>query len=130
MTRDDIIRLACGYTPFENRWYESIEVGDFIAEKSSGDVAIVLGVLRQRPHAPDYFRLDFADGSRVDHTDNHLSANYRPYVLPSKIAAAEREACAKLCEDIARHNEEAGCDIDLLIGNMECAAAIRARGEA
>jgi hypothetical protein len=45
------------------------------------------------------------------------------------VAAAEREECARLCEETARHNEEVGCDIDLLIGNMECAAAIRARGE-
>lgn len=115
MTRDDIIRLACGYTSFEPRWYESIEAGDFIAEKLSGDVAIVLHVLKQRPLAPDYFRLDFADGSRVDHTDNHLSANYRPYVLPSKIAAAEREACAKVC--------------DGLWTASEAADAIRARGQ-
>jgi len=45
------------------------------------------------------------------------------------VAETEREACAKLCEETARHNEEVGCDIDLLIGNMECATAIRARGE-
>jgi hypothetical protein len=45
------------------------------------------------------------------------------------VAAAEREQCARLCEETARHNEEVGCDIDLLIGNMECATAIRARGE-
>jgi hypothetical protein len=51
------------------------------------------------------------------------------YHFAALVAAAEREACAKLCEETARHNEEVGCDIDLLIGNMECAAAIRARGE-
>jgi hypothetical protein len=45
------------------------------------------------------------------------------------VAEAEREECAKLCEETARHNEEVGCDIDLLIGNMECVDAIRARGE-
>jgi hypothetical protein len=46
-----------------------------------------------------------------------------------KAEEAEREECARLCEETARHNEEVGCDIDLLIGNMECATAIRARGE-
>jgi hypothetical protein len=44
------------------------------------------------------------------------------------VAAAEREACAKLCEEIARKNE-AECDIDWVTGNMECADYIRARGE-
>ena len=43
------------------------------------------------------------------------------------VAAAEREACAKLCEEIARRNEEE-CDIDWVTGNMECADYIRARG--
>jgi hypothetical protein len=42
------------------------------------------------------------------------------------VAAAEREACAKLCEEIAKRNETEG-DFDWVPGNMECAAAIRAR---
>lgn len=37
------------------------------------------------------------------------------------VAAAEREACAKVCEEAERPN---------LYGVKECAAAIRARGEA
>jgi hypothetical protein len=44
------------------------------------------------------------------------------------VAAAEREACAKLCEEIAKRNETEG-DFDWVPGNMECAAAIRARGD-
>jgi len=44
------------------------------------------------------------------------------------VAAAERESCAKLCEEIARRNE-AECDIDWVTGNMECADYIRARGK-
>jgi hypothetical protein len=43
------------------------------------------------------------------------------------VAAAEREACAKLCEEIARRNETEN-DYEFVIGNFECAAAIRARG--
>jgi hypothetical protein len=42
---------------------------------------------------------------------------------------AEREACAKLCEEIARRNDAEGSDVDWVTGNMECADAIRARGE-
>ena len=37
------------------------------------------------------------------------------------VAAAEREACAKVCEETERPN---------LYGVRECAAAIRARGQA
>jgi len=43
------------------------------------------------------------------------------------VVAAEREACAKLCEEIAKDND-AECDIDWVTGNMECADYIRARG--
>ncbi len=45
------------------------------------------------------------------------------------VAAAEREACAKVCEEIARRNDAEGIDVDWVTGNMECADAIRARGE-
>ena len=42
---------------------------------------------------------------------------------------AEREACAKLCEEIAKDNDAEGADIDWVTGNMECADYIRARGQ-
>ncbi len=44
------------------------------------------------------------------------------------VAAAEREACAKVCEDIGRaafHD----CDLRFAGGPIDCAAAIRARGQ-
>jgi len=67
------------------------------------------------------------------HADGSLTTTVTPIEelerFAALVAAAEREACAKLCEETARHNEEVECDIDLLIGNMECATAIRARGE-
>jgi hypothetical protein len=44
------------------------------------------------------------------------------------VAAAEREACAKVCEEIAKDNDAEGADIDWVTGNMECADYIRARG--
>jgi hypothetical protein len=119
----DIIRMARGVTAFDARWYESIQPGDFIADKASGDVAVVVDVHKQRPIAPDYFRLDFADGSYLDATDNELAAEYRPYILPSKIAAAEREACAKVCET------KLGPTATDFYGKTY-AAAIRARGQA
>ena len=49
-------------------------------------------------------------------------------VFAKLVAETEREECAKLCEEIARRNEEE-CDIDWVTGNMECADYIRARGE-
>jgi hypothetical protein len=45
------------------------------------------------------------------------------------VAAAEREACEKVCEEMARRNDAEGSDVDWVTGNMECADAIRARGQ-
>jgi len=39
------------------------------------------------------------------------------------VAAAEREACAKLCDDLSDQHSWEGCYAD------ECAEAIRARGQ-
>jgi hypothetical protein len=89
MTQYDIIRMACGYTAVDPRWYELLEPADFIAEKETHDVAVIVSVHKQRPIAPDYYRLNFADGSYMDATDNDVSANYRPYVLISRIAVAQ-----------------------------------------
>jgi len=87
MNRGDIIRLAGGYTPYPARWFEELEVCDLIAEKDTGAVAMVVSVTKQRHmRAPDMFRLDFADGSYMDASDNELSAAYRPYLLVHKIA--------------------------------------------
>jgi len=40
-----------------------------------GDPARVFNVIRQRPTAPDYFYLDFDDGSYIGVNDNELIAN-------------------------------------------------------
>jgi hypothetical protein len=131
VNRDDIIRMARGVTAFDARWYESIQPGDFVADKVDGSVAVVVSVHKQRPTAPDYFRLDFADGSYMDATDNEMAAEYRPFILPSRIAAAEREACAKVCEEMwGRGYRDDGSDQWMGHDNavQSCAAAIRARG--
>jgi len=123
MTRDDIIRMARGVTAFDARWHESIQPGDFVADKVDGSVAVVVSVHKQRPIAPDYFRLDFADGSYMDATDNEISSEYRPYLLPSKIAAAEREWLAKAID----HQRRVMSDHFEVKWLRELAAAIRAR---
>jgi hypothetical protein len=101
MTQDDIIRMACGYTAVDPRWYELLEPADFIADKETHDVAVIVSVHKQRPIAPDYYRLNFADGSYMDATDNDVSANYRPYVLISRIAAIEQydQTSLELCKE-------------------------------
>jgi hypothetical protein len=101
MTQDDIIRMACGYTAVDPRWYELLEPADFIADKETHDVAVIVSVHKQRPIAPDYYRLNFADGSYMDATDNDVSANYRPYVLISRIAAIEQydQTSLELCNE-------------------------------
>jgi hypothetical protein len=58
--------------------------------------------------------------------DNDIQVFATPDVLErfaALVAAAEREACAKVCEEL---RDEDGYEA----WNTECAAAIRARGEA
>jgi hypothetical protein len=51
-----------------------------------------------------------------------------PFCVRVREAVAhEREACAKVCEEIAERNELEN-DYDWIPGNFECATAIRARG--
>jgi hypothetical protein len=50
-------------------------------------------------------------------------------VFAALVAAAEREACAKVCEDMARQYDISIDPVEELIA-CETAAAIRARGQA
>jgi hypothetical protein len=124
MTRDEIIRMACGHTQVSPRWYEAVQPGDFVIDAGNGDVAVVVSIDKQRPVAPDYYRLNFSEGSYIDVTDNHLAAIYLPYILISRIVADEREACAKVCED-----EIARVKPIYSVTAENCIKAIRARGE-
>jgi hypothetical protein len=44
------------------------------------------------------------------------------------VAAAEREACAKVCDELVTHTQARG-DGDATLAAFSCAAAIRARGQ-
>ena len=44
------------------------------------------------------------------------------------VAAAEREACAELCDELVERNR-ADAHVAWVFGNSQCADAIRARGE-
>ena len=54
-------------------WIDELKSGDKIIY--DGDSAKVFSVLKQRPIAPDYFSLDFDDGSYITVNDNELIAN-------------------------------------------------------
>jgi hypothetical protein len=115
MNRDDIIRLArdAGFagwlaeTPFVTASFER-----FAALVATTEKQKVVEYMNSRAFATGH-------GDTIEDLLKEMEW---------QVKEREREECAKLCEEIARHNEEVGCDIDLLIGNMECAAAIRARG--
>jgi len=54
-------------------WIDELKSGDRVI--FDGDPARVFNVIRQRPTAPDYFYLDFDDGSYISVNDNELIAN-------------------------------------------------------
>lgn len=89
MTPNEILLLAGGFAPYPPRWFEQLQVCDLVADKDDGAVAMIVSIYKQRHlNAPDYFRLDFPDGSYLDASDNELSAAYRPYLLVSQIVKA------------------------------------------
>jgi hypothetical protein len=60
------------------RWVDTIIPGDWVIDNDDETQARVSKLVRQRPAAPDYFKLEFDDGSYIDVTDNELIANYKP----------------------------------------------------
>ena len=71
----------------------------------------------------DIIRMAGEAGFEADDIDVWITDGYWLKQLErfaALVAAAEREACAKVCDDLERAN---------LYGVKECAAAIRARGE-
>jgi hypothetical protein len=116
MIRDDIIRLAqeagagepeslYGRTDYVvMTWFELERFANFVA-------------------AAERERIDL----NAIHTCHAECQN--PFCVRVREAVAhEREACAKVCEEIAERNELEN-DYDWIPGNFECATAIRARGE-
>ena len=60
------------------RWVDTIIPGDRVIDNDDKTQARVSKLVRQRPAAPDYFKLEFDDGSYIDVTDNEMIANYKP----------------------------------------------------
>lgn len=103
MTRDDIIAMAreAGLIYWtHNRWW--MDAGEF-GEEIERFAALVAAHIRETEFKPDWnnYRQGFADG-----------------------AAEEREACAKVCESLF-DMEDDSCN-----KAEQCAAAVRARGQA
>lgn len=48
-------------------------------------------------------------------------------IIVEAAVAAEREACAQVCESL--YGKSGAVTISLMLGSLACAAAIRARGE-
>ena len=46
------------------------------------------------------------------------------------VASAERAACAEICDEIAERNKRTNAHVGWVLGNEECATAIRERGQA
>jgi len=44
------------------------------------------------------------------------------------VAATEREACARVCDKVAERNKHTAAHVGWVLGNVECADAIRAKG--
>jgi hypothetical protein len=50
-------------------------------------------------------------------------------VIVNMAIKIEREACAKLCDEITERNKRTDAHAGWVLGNAECADAIRARGQ-
>lgn len=114
MTRDDIIRLSreaglCTWTV-----PPQIEI-----ERLERFAALVAAPLKE-----EIRRLRFC----IPEGDAAAAMEYLAYCV-EKAVAEEREACAKLCDEITERNKRTDAHAGWVLGNAECADAIRARGE-
>ena len=116
MNRDDIIRMA-GHRDVPP-WVLKLVMDCVEAEREA-----CAKVWRTTMNRDDTIRMAQEAGYGEAMVDLHLPALIRFAAL---VAAAEREACAALCDGIAERNE-ADHDGEWACGNWECAAAIRAR---
>ena len=106
MTREDIIRMAeeCGIPEFENNESQADNIIRFAA----------LVAAAERNSWP-------AEMEAMERQVNILTDAL------AQAKAEEREACAKVCEELDIDGwRDAGWDM----GTIDCAAAIRARGQA
>jgi hypothetical protein len=99
MTRDDIIRMAreAGATPYTNRHYPDRTTHTFGPEQLARFAALVAQ-------------------EATEEANRRANASWT--LMCEKMVATEREACAKLCEDVSQQFHAHA---------MDCATAIRAR---
>lgn len=131
MTRDDIIRMACeagAYSPNnpDDYAFSVKELGRFAA------LVISHHVKETRPEVADSMgkwlqQIAYQHGGIGDLSRTEME-------FGAMVAAAEREACAEVCEMqmnavVARHPARIEFDPDNIMA-QKCAAAIRNRGTA
>lgn len=77
-----------------------------------------------RDEHDNIFRMVQEAGFRIAYTE------VSPWLarFAALVAAAEREACARLCDELVERNRE-DAHAAWVLGNSQCADAIRARGE-
>jgi hypothetical protein len=119
MTRDDIIQLAreaCSPDAPFSQYVGGVDCGMLMRDEHLERFAALVAAAERK-------RMDL----NAIHTCHAECQN--PFCVRVREAVAhEREACAKVCEEIAERNELEN-DYDWIPGNFECATAIRARGE-
>ncbi len=81
----------------------------------------------------DYIRqLEAAVVAATEEANRRANASWS--LMCEKMVAAERKACAKVCEGVVPHEDHGVLSGDVLHGHTlgcdDCAAAIRARGQA
>lgn len=69
-------------------------------------------------------------GYPIQHPEWQKATEEFAALVEEKVAAKEREACAKVCEELPAPNFYSDTDQSMWdITSMDCAEAIRARGE-
>lgn len=70
-------------------------------------------------------------GYPIQHPEWQKATEEFAALVEEKVAAKEREACAKVCEELPAPNFYSDTDQSMWdITSMDCAEAIRARGQA
>ena len=124
MTRDDIIRMAaeCGIPEFENNESQA----DNIIRFATLVAAAECNRTWTQAHWTEYERsIVAAERKRIISANAPEIERINEYIKTLEEAvAAERSACAQVCDEIANKPSNVVLGVAL-----DCAAAIRARGE-
>jgi hypothetical protein len=111
MTKDEILSMAreAGATPYTNRHYPDRQTNTFNPEQLGRFAALVAEKATEQANARQ---------------------NTSWALMCKKMVAAEREACAKVCDDLPAPEVYSDTDKSMWdVTCVDCAEAIRARGQ-